>query len=182
SLELQGHRSGGSERPLRFARTWVTFRLTSSRTDTHGMLPSFDRDQTILRMPTHTDRRYPSFVIETGASGSGGRASASASPPYTTWPYSSSVTMPTPPQKLPATASPSQCRKLVHEACPSSTAARISPLPAMQWAKFPSPTTKASIQIIITEPVIECDPDTSHATVAMIQPPITPLQKIVSTG
>ncbi len=29
---------------------------------------------------------------------------------------------------------------------------------------------------------MECEPETSHAVVAMIQPPITPLQKMVEAG
>ena len=37
-------------------------------------------------------------------------------------------------------------------------------------------------QMIITEPVIECEPETSHAAVAMIHPATTPLQKIVPAG
>ncbi len=61
-------------------------------------------------------------------------------------------------------------------------AVRISPLVAMQWAKLPRPTTKVSIQMIMTEPVMEWEPETSHATVAMIQPPMTPLQKMVEAG
>ena len=52
----------------------------------------------------------------------------------------------------------------------------------MQWAKLPRPTTKVSIQITATEPVIECDPETSHAAVAMIHPPMTPDQKMVAAG
>ena len=62
------------------------------------------------------------------------------------------------------------------------TAARISPLVAMQWAKLPRPTTKVNIQMIMTEPVMECEPETSQATVAMIHPPMTPLQKMVEAG
>ena len=50
----------------------------------------------------------------------------------------------------------------------------------MQCAKLPRPTTKVRIQRIITEPVIECEPETSHAAVAMIHPAVTPLQKIVA--
>ena len=49
-------------------------------------------------------------------------------------------------------------------------------------AKLPRPTTKVSIQMIMTEPVMEWEPETSHATVAMIQPPMTPLQKTVAGG
>src|ERR1700688_976355 len=52
----------------------------------------------------------------------------------------------------------------------------------MQWAKLPRPTTKVNIQMIMTDPVIECDPETSQATVAMIQPPMTALQKMVADG
>ncbi len=52
----------------------------------------------------------------------------------------------------------------------------------MQCAKFPRPTTNVNAQITITDPVIECDPDTSHAAVAMIHPATTPLQKIVLPG
>ena len=48
----------------------------------------------------------------------------------------------------------------------------------MQWAKPPMPTTKVSIQMTMTEPVMECEPETSQAAVAMIQPPMTPDQKM----
>ena len=60
----------------------------------------------------------------------------------------------------------------------SEHAARISPLVAMQCAKWPRPTTKVRLQISATEPVMEWLPLTSHATMAMIQPPTTPLQKM----
>src|ERR1700722_9666983 len=52
----------------------------------------------------------------------------------------------------------------------------------MQGAKLPRQTTEASIQMIMTEPGMECEPETSQATVAMIQPPMTPLQKMVEAG
>ena len=52
----------------------------------------------------------------------------------------------------------------------------------MQWAKLPRPTRKVSIQMIMTEPVMECEPETSQAASAMIQPPITPDQKTVCAG
>ena len=39
-----------------------------------------------------------------------------------------------------------------------------------------------SIQIVITDPETECEPETSHAASAMIQPPITPDQKTVAAG
>ncbi len=52
----------------------------------------------------------------------------------------------------------------------------------MQCAKLPAPTTKVSNQISATEPVTEADPDTIHAAVAIIQPPITPDQKTVGSG
>src|SRR5579875_353586 len=52
----------------------------------------------------------------------------------------------------------------------------------MQCAKLPAPTTKVSSQISITDPVTECEPETIHAAVAMIHPPITPDQKTVAGG
>src|SRR3569833_2352666 len=53
---------------------------------------------------------------------------------------------------------------------------------AMQWAKSPRPTTYVSIQITITEPVMECEAETSHAARAIIQPAMTPDQKTVNAG
>src|ERR1700761_2688405 len=50
----------------------------------------------------------------------------------------------------------------------------------MQWANCPSPIKNVSAQITITEPLIECEADTSHATNAMTQPAMTALQKIES--
>src|ERR1700739_924070 len=94
-----------------------------------------------------------------------------------TWPYSSSVTIPTPPQILPATAGSSQKGYETHGALPTKMATSTSPLVAMQWAKLPRPTTKVRSNKTMTEPVIECDPEPIQATVAMIHPPITPLQK-----
>ena len=77
---------------------------------------------------------------------------------------------------LPSVAGSSHSKKRSAVVCPASTAERISPLEAMQCAKCPIPTTNVMIQMSMTEPVMECEPETSHATVAMIHPPTTPDQ------
>ncbi len=65
--------------------------------------------------------------------------------------------------------------KAIQGARPVRMAAKTSPLAAMQWASLPRPTTKAKHPDDHDRAeVIECDPETSHPTVAMIQPPITP--------
>ncbi len=90
--------------------------------------------------------------------------------------------MPTPPQMFPETAGKNQVGKALQGARPVRMAVKTSPLAAMQWAKPPRPTTKASSQMIMTEPVMEWEPETSQATVAMIHPPMTPDQKMVEAG
>ncbi len=47
--------------------------------------------------------------------------------------------------------------KAIQPARPTRMVAKTSPLVAMQWAKLPRPTTRASIQMIMTEPVMECE-------------------------
>src|ERR1700744_239023 len=68
----------------------------------------------------------------------------------------------------------------MEESWRTSTDERISPDVAIQCAKLPRPTTKVRIQRIITDPVIEWEPETSQAAVAMIHPAVTPLQKMVA--